>query len=81
MESLIKYTGYEILEESEADLLFNVGSYSMFIEFKRPLEASGVEQNALKANRQLKKRFSSSAGVINKRGLIALSLTKVFNPT
>lgn len=78
--AIVKNSGYSLDLSTITDLAFKVESTQFYLECKRPENISGIESNIKKANRQLKKRFSNSDAIPNKKGLLGISFTRLFNP-
>jgi hypothetical protein len=78
--SIFHAAGMGIDFSSIADAQFNAGRYTYYLECKRPQNTDRVEKNIKSANIQFRKRFSQRPEIINKRGILALSFSKIVNP-
>lgn len=72
--------GYEVDLSDEADLIVKDSEYEVYIECKRPQKEHQINSNIKGALKQLHKRYGISKSSNKVRGLIAISIVKVFNP-
>lgn len=79
--SLFQAAGMAIDFSGIADAQFAAGRYTYYLECKRPQNEDRVEKNIKTANGQFRRRFLQNPEIINKRGVLALSFSKVVNPT
>jgi len=78
--SLFQAAGKKIDFSSMADAQFDAGRYTYYLECKRPQNEDRVEKNIKTANNQFRRRFSQNPEITNKRGVLALSFSKIVNP-
>jgi len=71
--------GYTIDLSDDADLAFEDEGRKVFIECKRPASVKAVGANVSRALSQLTKRYNASAFAGLKRGVVALSISKIIN--
>jgi hypothetical protein len=72
--------GYSINLSTEADLSIEDVGKILFVECKRPQSKKRIEENVHTALKQLTRRYDESEFNGDKRGFIALSISKVLNP-
>ncbi|WP_446808318.1 hypothetical protein ACH50O_13540 [Methylomonas sp. 2BW1-5-20] len=66
--------------ESSADVTCNFGNRTLLFECKRPQSPGAVDRRIKEAVDQLKKHINN-AKKVKRRGLVAVDITKVLNPT
>jgi len=72
--------GYEIHFDREADLIITDKPSVLFVESKRIYSPERIEGNVRKAFKQLHRRYEAADPKMQKRGLIAISISKLVNP-
>lgn len=72
--------GYKIDLSTDADLSIEDVNTMLFVECKRPQSENGIEPNINDALKQLTRRYEESNFNGEKRGLLALSISKIVNP-
>jgi len=72
--------GFTIDLTSEADVIVEILEHEVFIECKRPQQNHQVNSNIKGAINQLERRFPSARCPERARGIIAVAISKVFNP-
>jgi hypothetical protein len=72
--------GYDIAFDREADLFINDAPL-LFVESKRVFSSSKVRRNVRRAFKQLQHRYAAADPTLQKRGLIAISISKLINPS
>lgn len=72
--------GFSINLTSDADLIVSIFDHEVFIECKRPQYNHQINSNIKGALRQLEHRYPSAASPSQARGIIAISISKVYNP-
>lgn len=73
--------GLEIDLTSDADLIVKIDNYELFIECKRFQKGTQIHSRVKGALKQLSKRYLTAQNPDMARGIIALSIGKVINPT
>lgn len=63
-----------------SDIAFSLNAKKLLVECKRPQSASAVEKKIKEASKQLKRRIRTSTKQ-NLRGIVAIDLSKVNNPS
>lgn len=79
LASRLRRTGVAVHLDTNPDILCKIGLQNLYIQCKRPFLEQNIPRNVSAAKRQLTRDISNSQDK-SARGLIAISVSRVFNP-